>query len=46
LQEVRINDTIQFSPNSPDIADDSTAVLDGVALVLNNRKEIGKITVE
>jgi chemotaxis protein MotB len=46
IQEVRINDTIGFGANSPDIRDESTATLDGVALVLNNRTDIGRITVE
>ena len=41
-----INDSIAFGANSPDINEDSTAILDGVALVLNNRREIKTVTVE
>ena len=46
IQEIRINDTLSFSPNSPDLREESEPILDAVGFVLNNRPEIKKVVVE
>jgi outer membrane protein OmpA-like peptidoglycan-associated protein len=46
IQEIKINDTISFAPNSPDIRSESEPILDAVAFVLGNRPEIRRVVVE